>query len=72
MAAGHIAWSKQTTHPSLFGAPTGRDDDALLGIAFDNQSPEDLLPIAGLFDAGDLERQPARRIRRRNGLSVHT
>ena len=71
-AAGHIAWSKQTIHPSLFGTPTGRDDDALFGIAFDNQSPEDLLPITGLFDARDRERQRARRIRRRNGLPTRT
>ncbi|MBJ20006.1 MAG: hypothetical protein GY910_21150 [bacterium] len=68
---GHVAWSKQTLHPSLFGPPRGRDDDAVFGIAFDGNSPSDLLPIARLFAARDQERARARRMRRLRGHSIH-
>ena len=70
-AEGHVAWSKQTIHPRLFGTPSERDDDALFGIAFDAPSPEVLLPIARLFDARDREKQRAHRIRRLHGLPIH-
>jgi hypothetical protein len=68
---GHIAWLTQTLHPVLFGAPRGRDDDAIFGIAFDCASPSDLLPIARLFAARDQERARAHRIRRLRGYAIH-
>lgn len=68
---GHVAWSKQTLHLSLFGAPRGSDDDAVFGIAFESVSPEELLPIAHLFAARDRERARAGRIRRLRGYPVH-
>lgn len=68
---GRVAWSRQTLHPALFGSPTGRDDDAHLGIAFAAVPEEALLPIARLFTARDRERQRARRIRRLHGLPLH-
>lgn len=68
---GRVAWSKQTLHPALFGAPTGCDDDALLGIAFDSVPEEALRPIQQLFAARDRERRRARRIRRLHGLPLH-
>ena len=68
---GRVAWSKQTLHPALFGTPTGRDDDADLGIAFDPTREEALLPIARLFVARDRERMRANRIRRIHGLPLH-
>jgi hypothetical protein len=71
MAAGHVAWSKQTIHWSPSGTPTGRDEDALLGIVFAEQPPQDLLPVARLFDPRARERQRARRTSRRNGPSIH-
>lgn len=55
----------------MTAAAATEGEDALFGIAFDNQSAEDLLPIPGLFDARDRERQRARRIRRRNGLPIY-
>lgn len=55
----------------MTGASATDREDALFWIAFDNQSAEDLLPIVGLFDAQDRERQRARRIRRRNGLPIY-
>ena len=68
---GRVVWSKQTLHPALFGSPTGRDDDADLGIAFDSVSEEALLPIARLFSAKDDERRRAQRLRRLHGLPLH-
>ena len=68
---GQVAWIKQTLHPSIFGSPRGRDDDAIFGIAFAPGSPEDLLPIARLFAARDRELARARRIRRLHGVPVH-
>lgn len=66
---GSVVWSKQTVHPPLFGSPTGHDDDALFGIAFEAESPEALYPIARLFAARDQELKRAHRIRRLHGLS---
>ena len=60
-----------TLRPSLFGTPTGRNDDASFGIAFDNISTEDLLPIARLLSARENERRHARRIRRLRHLRIH-
>jgi hypothetical protein len=68
---GRIAWIKQTLHPSLFGSPRGRDDDALFGIAFDPGSPQDFVAIARLFAARDHELARARRIRRLRGVPNH-
>ena len=68
---GRIAWSKTTLHPPLLGTPIGRDDDASFGIRFDNQSAQDLLPIARLLVARDDERRRARRIRRLHSLGIH-
>jgi len=68
---GHVAWCRQTLHPSLFGAPRGGEDDAIFGIAFDGNSPEDLLPIARLLSARDQEILRARRVRRIHGLPIH-
>ncbi|MEM9177994.1 MAG: PilZ domain-containing protein [Myxococcota bacterium] len=68
---GQVAWAKLTLHPSLFGAPEGRDDDAHLGIAFDAVSEERLLPIRRLFAARDQERQRARCLRQLHGLPIH-
>ncbi len=70
-AEGRVAWSRQTIHPSIFGAPRGADDDADLGIAFDAASGDRLLPIARLFDARERERMRAHRIRRLHGLPIH-
>jgi hypothetical protein len=69
--SGHVAWSKLTLHPALFGTPRGRDDDALFGIAFDDLSPDELLPIARLLVAREAERRRARNLRRRTGLPIH-
>ncbi len=66
--AGRVAWSRQTIHPALFGAPRGCDDDADFGIAFVPASSEQLLPIARLFAARECERRRAHRIRRLHGL----
>jgi hypothetical protein len=68
---GHVAWSRHTIHPSLFGAPRGGDDDAVFGIAFAPTSADRLLPIARLFAARERERRRARRIRRLHGLPIH-
>ncbi len=68
---GHVAWSKQTLHPTLLGSPRGRDDDAIFGIAFDDTTPQDLMPIARLFSSYDHARRRARRIRRIHGLPGH-
>jgi hypothetical protein len=61
---GRVAWLMTTLHPRLLGTPTGKDDDAKFGIAFNDMSPETLLPIARLLAARDAERRRARRIRR--------
>jgi hypothetical protein len=68
---GRIAWLMTTLHPRLLGTPTGRDDDACFGIAFDDPSTQTLLPVARLFDARDAERRRARRIRRLHNLPIH-
>lgn len=68
---GRVAWCRTTVHPALFGSPRGMDDDALFGIAFDDPSPDALLPIARLLVARQDERRRARRIRRRHGLAIH-
>lgn len=68
---GRVVWSRQTLHPSLFGATRGHEDDGDFGIAFDPGPPESLLPIARLFAARDGERRRARRIRRRLGWPIH-
>ena len=68
---GRIAWSRETIHPALFGAPRGCCDDAEFGIAFEETPVERLLPIARLFAARDGERRRARRIRRLHGLPIH-
>lgn len=68
---GHIAWSMTTLHPWRLSTPTGRDDDANFGIAFDDVSTQTLLPIACLLVARDAERRRARRIRRLHPLSIH-
>ena len=68
---GHVAWSKQTIHPSLFGSPEASDDDALFGISFDKVAPDRLLPIARLLSARDAERGRAHRLRRLHGWPIH-
>lgn len=68
---GHVAWIKQTLHPSIFGSPRGSDDDAIFGIAFAPGSPQDFVPIARLFAARDRELARARRIRRIHGYPIH-
>jgi hypothetical protein len=68
---GRIAWCKTTLHPAIFGSPRGKDDDALFGIAFDDLSPEHLLPVARLLVSRQDQLRRARRIRRRHGLAIH-
>jgi hypothetical protein len=68
---GRVAWLMTTLHPRLLSTPTGRDDDAKFGIAFDDVSTQDLLPIARLFVARDDERRRARRIRHLHNLPIH-
>lgn len=68
---GHVAWSRQTIHPALFGSPRGAEDDALLGIAFDVVPDGRLMPIARLLAARERERSRADRIRRIYGLPIH-
>jgi len=68
---GHVAWSKQTIHPSLFGSTASCDDDAAFGIAFEDLSAEATLPIARLFSGRDRERAKAHRIRRIYGIPSH-
>lgn len=68
---GRVAWSRETLHPALFGAPGSRVDDAEFGIAFDAAPTERLLPIARLFAARDGEKRRARRLRRLHGLPIH-
>ncbi len=68
---GRVAWLLTTLHPRQLGTPTGRDDDAIFGIAFDNLSTEALLPIARLFAVRGAERRRARRIRRLHRLPIH-
>lgn len=70
-ALGRVVWLMTTLHPELLGTPTGRDDDACFGIAFDDVSTQSLLPVSCLFDARDAERHRARRIRRLHGLPIH-
>jgi len=70
-ARGRVAWSMMTLHPSLFGSPTGRDDDARFGVAFDEESKRDLLPIARLLVARQDEKRRARRIRRLHVMRIH-
>ena len=68
---GRIAWLLTTLRPSLLSTPTGRDDDAVFGITFEDASPQDLLPIARLFAVREAERRRARRIRRLHTLRIH-
>jgi hypothetical protein len=68
---GHVVWLTTTLRPRLLGTPTGGDDDASFGIAFDDVSTQSLLPIACLFAARDAERGRARRIRRLHNLPIH-
>lgn len=68
---GRIAWLMTTLHPRLLSTPTGREDDACFGIAFDDPSSQILLPVARLFAARDAERRRARRIRLLNNLPIH-
>lgn len=68
---GRIAWLLTTLRPSLLSTPTGRDDDAIFGVVFEDASPEDLLPIARLFAAHEAERRRAHRIRRLHTLAIH-
>jgi hypothetical protein len=70
-AQGRIAWLQTTLRPSLLSTPTGRDDDARFGVAFEDTSTEHLLPIARLFAAREAERNRARRIRRLHTLRIH-
>ncbi len=71
-ARGRISWLLTTLRPSLLSTPTGRDDDAIFGIAFEDNSTNDLLPIARLFAAREAERRRAHRIRRRHHtLRIH-
>ena len=67
---GHVAWLMTTLHPRLLGTPTGRDDDASFGIAFDDVSTQTLLPIARMLVARDAERRRSRRILRLHNLSI--
>jgi hypothetical protein len=68
---GRVAWLMTTLHPSLLSTPTGKDDDARFGIAFDDVSPQTLLPIARLLAARDAERRRAKRIRRLHTMRIH-
>ena len=68
---GRVAWLKTTLHPSLLSTPTGRDDDASFGLAFDGASTQMLLPIASLYVARIAERRRARRIRLAHRPSIH-
>lgn len=68
---GRVAWLMTTLHPRLLGTPTGRDDDASFGIAFDDVSTQNMLPVARLFVAREDERRRARRIRRLHNLPIH-
>ena len=68
---GRVAWLMTTLHPSLLSTPTGRDDDARFGIAFDGVSTQTLLPIARLFAAREAERRRAQRIRRLHTMRIH-
>ena len=68
---GHVAWLLTTLHPALLGTPTGRDDDAKFGIAFEDVSTQTLLPIARLFAAREAERRRAHRIRRLHTMRIH-
>lgn len=68
---GRVAWCRTTLHPALLGTPRGMEDDALFGIAFDDFSPEQLLPVARLLVARQDQRRRARRIRRLRGFSIH-
>ncbi|HIF92096.1 MAG: PilZ domain-containing protein [Myxococcales bacterium] len=68
---GRVAWLLTTLRPTLLGTPTGRDDDAIFGIAFDGTSTDELLPIARLLAAREHERRRARRIGRLHHLRIH-
>ena len=70
-ARGRVAWLKTTLHPSLLSTPTGRDDDASFGLAFEGASTETLWPIANLYAARIAERRRARRIRFAHPRSIH-
>ena len=70
-ARGRVAWLMTTLHPRLLGTPTGKEDDARFGIAFEDLSPQFLLPVARLFVARDAERRRAQRIRRLHNLPIH-
>ncbi len=70
-ARGRVAWLMTTLHHSLLSTPTGRDDDAIFGIAFDGTSTSSLLPIARLLAAREAERRRARRIQRIHSLRIH-
>lgn len=67
---GHVAWSRQTLHPALFGTPRGMDDDGQFGIAFDDATPERLLPIARMIAARHDERRRARKMLRARGVAI--
>ncbi len=70
-ARGRVAWLMTTLHPALLNTPTGRDDDARFGLAFDDESKRELLPIARLLVVRQDERRRARRIRRLHPLRIH-
>ncbi len=68
---GRVVWCRTTLHPALLGTPRGMDDDALFGVAFEEPSPDALLPVARLFVAREAERRRARVLRRRRGRVLH-
>lgn len=70
-ARGHVAWIRTTLHPPLLGTPTGMDDDAQFGIAFDDMTPERCVPIARMLAAREAERRRGRRLRRLHAFGIH-
>ena len=68
---GRVVWLRTTLHPVLLGTPTGRDDDACFGVAFEQTSAEERLPIARLLIAWEAEKRRARRIRRLHVRRIH-
>ena len=69
--AGCVAWTRETLHLPLFGAPRGSDDDAVFGITFHEEDPAALLPIARLLAVRHDERRRARRVQALRGAVIH-
>ena len=69
--AGRVAWSRETLHLPLFGAPRGSDDDALFGIAFMTNDPLELAPIARMLAVRAHQRVRVHRLQRTRGRLIH-